>query len=254
MRPNKIKQSWAQGRPVTMGWLAFANSFTAEIMARQGFDALCIDMQHGVTSESSLLEMLQAISATDTVPVVRVAKNDPAAIMKALDWGAYGIVVPLINTAADAVRAVSACRYPPLGTRSYGPVRAIHYGGADYPTAANDELLVMAMIETKEGLANLEEICGTNGLDAIYIGPADLSLALGLPPRMDNPDSLHIETCHRIRDTARHQGKKVCMHCASGVFAADAIRRGFDLVVLTSDMNAMVAGARRQIDEFNSSI
>ncbi len=254
MRPNKIKQMWKEGKPVTMGWLSIANSFSAEIMARQGFDSLCIDIQHGITGMSNLLEMLQAVSMTDTTPVVRVAFNEPAAIMKALDLGAYAIIVPLINTAAEAASAVSACRYPPVGTRSSGPVRALHSSGADYLTTANDEMLIMAMIETKEGLANLDAICATPGLDAIYIGPADLSFALGLAPRADNPDPLHMATCDRIRETAQRHGKKVCMHCASGAFAAAAIKRGFDLVMLTSDLHSMIAGARRQLDEFKSGL
>src|SRR5207247_943507 len=124
----------------------------------------------------------------ETVPVVRVPCNDPATIMKALDLGAYGIIVPLINTADDAAKAVAACRYPPVGMRSSGPVRAVHYGGSDYLAKANDEIVVMAMIETKEGLANLDAICATKGLDAVYIGPADLSFALGLPPGPDKTD------------------------------------------------------------------
>ncbi len=146
-----------------MGWLSVSNGFTAEVMARQGFDALVIDMQHGLTDMANLWPMLQAVSQTDTVPVVRVAWNDPATIMKALDFGAYGILVPLINTAEDAAKAVAACRYPPVGVRSSGPVRAVHYGGADYVAKANDEIVVMAMIETKEGLANLDAICATPG-------------------------------------------------------------------------------------------
>ena len=140
MRPNKMKQMWRENKCVTMGWLSVSNGFTAEVMARQGFDALVVDMQHGLTDMANLWPMLQAISQTDTVPVVRVAWNDPATIMKALDFGAYGILVPLINTAADAAKAVAACRYPPVGMRSSGPVRAVHYGGADYLAKANDEV------------------------------------------------------------------------------------------------------------------
>ena len=171
MRPNRIKQMWRDGKCVTMGWLSVSHGFTAEVMARQGFDALCVDMQHGTTEMSNVWPMLQAISQTDTVPVVRVPWNDPATIMKALDLGAYGIIVPLVNTAEEAAKAVAACRYPPVGMRSSGPVRAVHYGGADYVANANDEIVVMAMIETKEGLANLDAICATPGLDAVYIGP-----------------------------------------------------------------------------------
>src|SRR5216117_48485 len=252
MRPNKIKQIWRDGRFVTMGWLSVSHGFTAEIMARQGFDALVVDMQHGLTDMANLWPMLQAISQTDTVPVVRVAWNDPAAIMKALDFGAYGILVPLINTAEDAAKAVGACRYPPVGIRSSGPVRAVHYGGADYVAKANDEIVLMAMIETKEGLANLDKICATSGLDAVYIGPAYLSFALGLPPGPDKSDPVHLAACDKIREAAHKHGIKACMHCASAAFAAGSVKRGFDLVMLTSDLASMIAGVRRQLDELKA--
>ena len=254
MRPNKIKQMWNEGKPVTLGWLSLANTFSAEVMARQGFDALCIDLQHGSTGMSNLLPMLQAVSTTDTTPVVRVPWNEPATIMKALDLGAYAIIVPLVSTAEEAARAVAACRYPPTGMRSSGPVRAMFYGGADYLAKADGEIVVMAMIETKEGLDNLEAICATPGLDAVYIGPADLSFALGLAPRGDNPDPLHMATCDKILETAHRHGIKACMHCASAAFAAGAIKRGFDLIMLTSDLQSMVAGLRRQLDDLKAAI
>jgi 4-hydroxy-2-oxoheptanedioate aldolase len=252
VRTNKIKQIWRDKKCVTLGWLSVPNSFTAEVMARQGFDALCVDLQHGLNELSNLLPMMQAISQTDTVPVVRVPWNDPAMIMKALDVGAYGIIVPLVNTAAEAAAAVAACRYPPVGIRSSGPIRAVHYGGSDYQANANGEIVVLAMIETKEGLANLDAICATPGLDGVYIGPADLSYALGMPPRGDNPDPTHLATCDRIRDAAHRHGIKACMHCASAAFAAGAIKRGFDLIMLTSDVASMTAGARRQLDDLKA--
>jgi len=252
VRPNKIKQMWCAGQYVTMGWLSISHGFTAEVMARQGFDTLCIDMQHGMTEMNDVWPMLQAISQTDTVPVVRVPWNDPATIMKALDLGAYGIIVPLVNTAAEAAQAVAACRYPPVGIRSSGPVRALHYGGADYVTNANDEIIIMAMIETKEGLTNLDAICATPGLDAVYIGPSDLSFALDMAPRGDNPDPVHLATCDQIRESAHKHGIKAVMHCASAEFAAGAVKRGFDMVMLTSDLASMIAGARRQLDELKA--
>ena len=188
MRKNKIKQMWQEGKSATLGWLSISHSFSAEMMARQDFDALCVDMQHGTGELNNVLPMLQAISQTDTVPIVRVAWNDSAAIMKALDLGAYGIIVPLINSAEEAAAAVAACRYPPLGVRSFGPHRAMLYAGNDYVTHANHELLVLAMIETREGVANLEEILAVEGLDGIYIGPADLALSHGKTPGFDHDD------------------------------------------------------------------
>ena len=249
MRPNKIKQMWRDGKTGVMGWLLLSHPFTAEMMARQGFDCLCVDLQHGTSEMSDVLPMLQAISQTETVPIVRVAWNDPAAIMKALDLGAYGIIVPLINNSEEAAKAVSACRYPPVGIRSSGPIRAAHYGGSDYFEEANNEIVVMAMIETSEGLANLDEICATPGLDAIYIGPADLSFALGMPPRADNLDPVHIATCDRIRSAAHTHGLKAIMHCVDADFAAGALERGFDMVTLTTDLNSMIDGARTQLEK-----
>jgi 4-hydroxy-2-oxoheptanedioate aldolase len=148
--------------------------------------------------------------------------------------------------------AVAACRYPPVGMRSSGPIRAAQYGGADYQANANDEIVIMAMIETKEGLANLDAICATPGLDAVYIGPADLSFALGLEPRGDNPDPAHLATCDKILETAHKHGIKAVMHCASAEFAAGAVKRGFDMVMLTSDLACMIAGVRRQLDAFKA--
>jgi 4-hydroxy-2-oxoheptanedioate aldolase len=252
MRPNKIKQMWREGKKTTMGWLSISHSLTAEVMARQGFDSLCIDMQHGTSELKDVLPMLQAVSQTETVPFVRVAWNDPAAIMKALDLGAYGIIVPLINNAEEAARAVAACRYPPVGFRSNGPVRAVHYGGSDYVANANDEIIIMAMIETKEGIANLDAICATPGLDAVYIGPADLSFALGMAPRADNPDPLHMATCDKILAAAHKAGIKCVMHCGGAAFAAGALKRGFDMVMVTGDLACMVAGVKAQLDELKA--
>ena len=248
MRPNKIKQIWRDGKSATLGWLSISHGFSAEIMARQGFDALCVDLQHGTSEMNDVLPMLQAISQTETVPFVRVAWNDPAAIMKALDLGAYGIIFPLVNTPEEAAQAVAACRYMPVGMRSSGPVRAAHYGGANYFDEANEEIVVMAMIETQEGLANLDAICATPGLDAVYIGPADLSYALGMAPQADNPDKTHMATWDKIRDAAHKHGIRAVMHCAGANFAAGAVKRGFDMVMLTSDLNCMIAGAKQQLD------
>jgi 4-hydroxy-2-oxoheptanedioate aldolase len=254
MRQNKIKQMWRDGKPSTLGWLSIGHSFSAELMARQGFDALCVDLQHGTSEWSDVLPMLQAVSQTDTVPFVRVSWNDPAAIMRALDLGAYGIIVPLVNTAEEAAKAVAACRYMPTGMRSSGPVRAMHYGGDGYQAGADDEIIIMAMIETQEGLANLDAICATPGLDAVYIGPADLSYALGMAPRADNPDPTHLATCDKIRDTAHKHGIKCVMHCAGAEFAAGAIKRGFDMVMLTSDLNCLIADVRQQLDALKAKV
>lgn len=252
MRPNRMKQNWREGRHVTVGWLGIASTHSAEVMARLGFDALCVDMQHGLIDYSNVWPMFQAISQTDTVPIVRVPWNDPQIIMKVLDAGAYGVIVPLINNADEAARAVAACRYPPDGIRSYGPIRAAAYGGADYAAHANDEIVVLGMIETKDGIQNLETICATPGLDGVYVGPADLSYALDLPPMADNPNPIHIEMCDRIVATAHRHGKKAGLHTNSAAFSANAIKRGFDYVTLTTDVVSITRGAKRELDDLRA--
>jgi 4-hydroxy-2-oxoheptanedioate aldolase len=243
VRANRIKQLWAEGRPAIGGWLSIPSSFSAEAMAHQGFDWLCVDMQHGIVDYQVAVTMLQAVSTTDTVPIVRVPWNDPWQIMKALDAGAYGVIVPLVNTRADAEAAVAACRYPPAGNRSSGPTRAVFYGGRDYLEHADDEVLCICMIETREGIANLDEICSVPGLNMVYIGPADLSLALGLRPRADNEEPVHLDTVRQIRETAHRHGIRAGMHCASAPFAARKVLEGFDIVMLTSDIACLTRGA-----------
>ena len=172
-------------------------------MANAGFDWVCLDMQHGMLDYNDIKIMLPAISTTDTIPLVRVPWNEPYEIMKALDAGAYGVVVPMVNNREEAESAVAACRYPPQGNRSFGPLRASIYAGAGYAQEANSELACIVMIETEEALQNLDDIMSTPGVDGVYIGPADLAYALGLVPTGDNNDPLHVETVTKIFETAK---------------------------------------------------
>ena len=150
MRPNHVLRAWRAGQQTIGGWLSVGNAYTAEQMAHAGFDWLCLDMQHGMIDYDDVRHMLPAISTTSVVPIVRVPWNDPWIVMKVLDAGAYGVIVPLVNNAAEAARAVSACRYPPAGIRSFGPNRVMLYSGRDYAEHANRELACIVMIETAE--------------------------------------------------------------------------------------------------------
>src|SRR5439155_4758953 len=170
-RENRIRQIWAEGEAVVNSWLGIPAGFSAEVMAHAGWDSLVVDMQHGMIDYSMMVPMLQGISTTGTVPLVRVPWNDPAHIQKALDAGAYGIICPMINNRAEAEKFVGSMRYAPLGYRSSGPIRAALYGGADYHMKANDIVVALGMIETREAMENLDEILSVKGLDAIYIGP-----------------------------------------------------------------------------------
>ena len=167
MRKNKIKELIKAGKPVINGWLQIPHSYASEVMAKQGYDSLTVDLQHGVVDYPNALQMFQAISTTDVVPMARVNWNEPGQIMKILDAGAYGIICPMVSNKKEAENFVKACMYPPKGYRSFGPIRGLLYGGADYGKHANDEILKFAMIETKEALSNLDEIMSTEDLDGI---------------------------------------------------------------------------------------
>ncbi|MEO2046592.1 MAG: aldolase/citrate lyase family protein [Pirellulales bacterium] len=236
MRKNTALAKWKAGEQTIGGWLALANTHIAELMANAGFDWLCLDLQHGLLDYQNLLHMLPAISTTDTIPIVRVSGNVPNEIMKVLDAGAYGVIVPLINNRDEALAAISACRYPPDGTRSFGPTRAALYGGRGYGKEANNEIACIAMIETKEGLDNLEEIVTTPGLGGIYVGPSDLALALGLSPRGDTDDPLHLQTVDRILTTCKQHGVPAGIHTGGLAYTQRRLEAGFNFVTLDSDI------------------
>jgi 4-hydroxy-2-oxoheptanedioate aldolase len=182
-------------------------------MAQQGYDALTIDLQHGLIDAAAMLAMLQAISTTATVPVVRVPWLEPGILMKALDAGAYGVICPMINTREDAERLVAYTHYAPRGTRSFGPMRAALYGGPDYAQKADETIVAFAMIETAQALDNLDAILSVDGLDAIYIGPSDLSLALGCRPVFDDVDAPVAQAIEHILERATAHGIKAGIHC-----------------------------------------
>lgn len=253
MIKNKLKQIWAEGRPTLNGWLSIGNAFTAEIMAEQGYDSLSIDMQHGALDYSAALPMLQAVRASGIVPLVRVPWLDPAAIMKALDAGAYGIICPMVNTAADAARFVSYLRYPPLGERSFGPTRVNFSSGSNYAAEANGEILALAMVETRQAFDNLDAIAATPGLDGIYVGPADLSLSLGngaLSPGFDREEPEMIAALEAILRACRRHGIRGALHCGTADYAAKAIGWGFDMTTVSGDSRILAAGAAASVARF----
>jgi len=252
VRVNTVKAKWREGKATLGGWLSLPCSYSAEIMAHQGFDWLCIDMQHGMIDYPDAVQMLTAISTTNTIPFVRVPWNDPPIIMKVLDAGAYGVIVPLVNTRAEAERAVAACRYPPEGIRSHGANRAILYAGvpnAEYVAKANQEIACIVMIETKQGLENLDDILSVPGLDGVYIGPSDLSFALGLFPKMDSDVPLHVQTVARILEACKRHGKVAGIHTGGPPFSAEKVKEGFQMVTVTSDGVAMTRGVQAILRE-----
>ena len=245
MRENRLRTLWREDKAAVNGWLAIPNSFAAEVMAHQGWDTLTIDMQHGVIDYAAMVTMLQAISTTSTVPVVRVPWLEPGIIMKSLDAGAYAIICPMVNTREDAQRLVACTHYAPRGTRSFGPVRALLYGGADYPQHANDTIVTFAMIETAQALDNLDAILSVEGLDAIYIGPSDLSLALGCSPTFDDLDPKAAKAVDHILERAKAHGVVAGIHNGTPEAALKRIAKGFQFVTVSSDARLMAAGAQQ---------
>jgi 4-hydroxy-2-oxoheptanedioate aldolase len=245
MRENRLRTMWKADQAVVNGWLAIGNSFSAETMAHQGWDSLTIDMQHGMIDYAAMVTMLQAISTTDTVPVVRVPWLEPGIIMKTLDAGAYGVICPMVNTREEAQRLVSYTHYAPQGARSFGPVRALLYGGADYATHANQTVVAFAMIETAQALDNLDAILSVEGLDAIYIGPSDLSLALGCKPVFDDVDPPVAQAIDHIVERAKAHGVVAAVHNGRADVARARIAKGFRFVTLGSDARLLAAGSQQ---------
>lgn len=247
MRENKIRTIWQNGGAAVNGWLAIPNSFATEVMAHQGWDSLTIDMQHGMVDYHDALGMLQAISTTDTVPIVRVPFLEPGIIMKSLDAGAYGIICPLINTRADAEALVSYARYAPQGGRSFGPNRALIYGGPDYAQKANETIFVMAMLETQQAMDNLDAILTVPGLDAIYIGPSDLGLSLGGTPKPDQTDPKIVAAIEQILNASKKHNVVPGIHCGSPSYAKQMIDKGFQFVTILSDQRLLAAAAKEAV-------
>lgn len=247
MRENAIRKKLAAGQPVINGWLAIPSSYSAEVMGHQGFDSITVDLQHGMIGIDAALSMFQALSSTPTVPLARVPWNDPAQIMRLLDTGAYGIICPMISTVDDAASFVSSCRYPPLGQRSFGPARALLYGGADYYSGADREIMTFGMIETQAGLDNLDKILAMEGLDGIYIGPNDLALALGSTPKSESDDPVVVQAVAHIRERAKAHGKIAGIFCSSGEAAGRRIQEGFQMVTPGNEAALMSAAAKAAI-------
>lgn len=253
MRKNTIKEIWARGGAVLNGWCSIPSSFSAEIMAHQGFDSITIDMQHGLVDYQVATTMLQAISTTAVIPLTRVPWNDPGFLMKVLDAGSYGVICPMINTPEDAQALVRACKYPPTGFRSFGPIRAKYYGGGgthgggDYHHFANDETLVIPQIETREAIKNLDAILEIPGISAIYIGPSDLAMALGSEPRKGQSDPAVVEARQHILATAKRHGIPAGIHTNSTDVAVKMIKEGFQLTSLQSDDRFLMARAQEEV-------
>ncbi len=249
---KRLRAKFESGEPVFGLWAGIPSSYTAELAALAGYDYVCVDLQHGLSTEATLVSMFHGAQAGGSVPMARLAWNEPWLIMRALDLGAAGVILPLIDNAAQAARGVESCRYPPHGRRSFGPIRAeITMGSAD-PEDLGGDALCFAMIETREGLDNLDEIAATPGLDGLYIGPSDMSLALGLKPRgivdeVGEDRRALSDEMERIRESCVAHGIIPGLHCSGARAAQLYAEAGFKMITVGVDSSMLKAALSREL-------
>ncbi len=235
-----LRTNWDGGNTTLGVWLSIPSSVSAEAAARSGFDYVCVDMQHGINDYSSLVGMVQAIELGGGVPIARVPWSEPGIIGKTLDAGAHGVVVPMVNTRAQAEAVIRATRYAPDGSRSWGPVMP-NMRHADNRTWAHEHIACIPMIETVEAISNLDDILSVPGIDAIYVGPADLSISLGLQPGNQDGDPLFDDALVAILAGCHRHGIVPGIH-ATGALTPKRLEQGFRMVTVTADLSAMTIG------------
>lgn len=241
MRPNIIKQRFDANQTVINAWLSIGSSYSAEGMGHAGFHAVTVDLQHGMIGFSDALPMLQAISATASTPLVRVPDLDPAKIMHLLDAGAYGVICPMISTAEQARELVSACRYPPVGNRSFGPSRGLLYGGSDYISEANTTVMAIPMIETAQAVDKINEILDVDGIDMIYMGPNDMAFALDGHVGYPRPESEN--ALASVLQSATAKGIPVGIFCTDAADACKRVSQGYRMVTPANDFAHLTRSA-----------
>lgn len=247
MRPNAAKALVAGGGRILNAWCSIPSAYVAEALGHQGFDTVTIDLQHGAIDYMAAFHMLQAVSATPATPLARVPWNEPGLLMKLLDAGAYGLICPMINSKRDCEAFIGACRYPPIGWRSFGPNRVVQYAGSDYWQHANREVLLLAQVETAEAVSGIDGILEVPGLDGIYVGPGDLSLSMGAPPSMapDAPDVL--DAMAHVCQKARSRSLIAAVHTDGAQTALKRYAEGFQFCSVQTDMRLLINAAKATV-------
>ncbi len=242
MTMRTLRQMWNDGDNVVGGWLSIPATLSAEVMARAGFDYVCVDTQHGSVEYQITVELIRAIEHGGSCPIVRVPWNEPGIIGKMLDAGAHGIIIPMVNTVEEAEAAVAACRYAPHGgSRSFGPT-VVANRHDDYVAWAEHNVAVIPMIETEQAVANLPDILQVPGIDGVYVGPADLSLTLGLPPGNNDGDQAFDDAYSTIVAECQKAGVAPGCH-ATAALTPTRFEQGFRMVTAIADQLALRDGA-----------
>jgi len=246
---NSLKRKLRAGQATVGAWVGIGHPDVAEIMAQMGFDWLVFDTEHAPVTIETVQRLMQVMGDSDTVPLVRVAWNDPVLIKLALDIGAYGLIIPWVNNQEEALQAVRSCRYPPLGIRGVGPRRASRYGleFSDYLSQANDEILIVAQIETQAAAEHIDEILSVEGIDVFFVGPADLSASLGYLGRWNAPPVL--ATIDRLVEAGKRKGVPAGIFAMGLAHAQECLERGFQFVALGSAAGFMMQGARNVLGQ-----
>lgn len=250
-----LGERWRAGATTLGAWISLREPLLAEAAGQAGYDYVVVDMQHGLNDYSDVVSMLQAMSRTGAVPLVRVPWNDQGIIGRVLDAGALGIIVPMVNSADEARYAVAACRYVPEGSRSIGPLAVRVRYGTDYPAIANDVVACIPMIETRQAVEGIDEILAVPGIDAVYVGPADLSMTYGLAPRVDQQGEPFDSALASVVDACRRHDVTPGIH-ANVALAAKRHAAGFRMITVGFDaapaiaaLQADASGARSAIDD-----
>jgi len=247
---NTLTGAWSEGVTTLGAWTTLNLPVVAESLALIGHDYVCLDQQHGVSDDSTLVAGLLAVAAGGAAPLVRVPANEPSMISKALDCGAEGVIVPLVNDRRDAERAVQSCKYPPNGERSIGPIRTAGSGrGRTYGEAA-----CIIMAESASVVDNIDEICSVPGVDAVYIGPADLAASLGCAPSLGVVPGVHAEAIAKIVATCSRYGMVTGIHCGSTKQVIECAEMGFQMITISTDTQLLAAAASSRFDEVNEGI
>lgn len=246
---NDLRAAAAEGRKIVAGWCAIPHLMTAELVARQPFDAVIVDLQHGFMDYEGALSLLPVIEGQGHAALCRVPWNEPGIVMKVLDAGFSGVICPMVSNADDARRFAAACRYAPAGIRSWGPTRAQLVHGADYATRANGLVTAWAMVESREALERLDEILAVEGIDGIYVGPADLGLSLGAGPVAEPVSPVVVDALAEILAKTKAAGRLAGIHCGSPAMVRAMHAAGFDLATLMSDTRIFALAMAQAVRE-----
>jgi len=246
-----LRDLWREGGDTLGLWAGFANASSAESLGRAGADYVCIDTQHGLVDYHAAVSMLPSILLGGTSAIARVPWNEPGICGKLLDAGAHGIIVPMVNTEAEARAAVSACKYPPLGGRSYGPAGVAPRTEGNYYETAAEQVACIVMVETAQALSNVDAIVAVEGVDAVYVGPADLSISLGLPPANNDDEPVFVEALETIVAACNNAGVVPGIH-SSGTLTPRRLEMGFRMVTVTADNVALRSGVANELKKARS--